>query len=195
MTTLTLPLVAGRKYVRRDGSVATVQCTTPTGGTWFDTGSAVSTETGRATHSSGEHPHDIVADYVGHPHAASMALYAQDAAETDKPWERWECRHPMFAGWRSVKAGNLGWDPEAEYRRKPRTIQIGEFDVPEPLREAPAIGATAWYVTLNDIKTFEPLVHYANDSFFQRALERGLLHATREAAELHAKALLSFTQS
>ena len=25
-----------------------------------------------------------------HPHAASMLLYAQDAAETDKPWECWE---------------------------------------------------------------------------------------------------------
>jgi hypothetical protein len=25
-----------------------------------------------------------------HKHAKLMALYAEDAAETDKPWERWE---------------------------------------------------------------------------------------------------------
>lgn len=27
---------------------------------------------------------------MGHIHAAAMAEYAKDAAETDKPWERWE---------------------------------------------------------------------------------------------------------
>lgn len=27
-----------------------------------------------------------------HTHAHNMLLYAQDAAETDRPWERWEMR-------------------------------------------------------------------------------------------------------
>lgn len=61
-----------------------------------------------------------------HPHAESMKLYAEDAAETDKPWERWEFRRP------GSKRGNcwvsftgLGdqphpsWSDGCEYRRKP----------------------------------------------------------------------------
>ena len=30
---------------------------------------------------------------MGHIHAAAMAEYAKDAAETNKPWERWEFCH------------------------------------------------------------------------------------------------------
>lgn len=53
-----------------------------------------------------------------HCHAESMALYAQDAAETSKPWERWEGRShngkwsPMV-GWQN----HPSWMPGLEYRR------------------------------------------------------------------------------
>ena len=129
---LTLPLEVGKRYVRRDGRVISI----------------VSDEKGDApliyqdefgdyhTYKSKfsnywNSPADIVADYVGitlkaHPHAANMMLYAQDAAETDVPWERWEY-HPR-SGWENLNR-HPGWDAHVQYRRKPKTIRIGEHDI------------------------------------------------------------------
>ena len=56
-----------------------------------------------------------------HPHAASMLLYAQDAAETDKPWERWEFKSDMGF---HMCLKHPEWNEHFEYRRKPRTITI-----------------------------------------------------------------------
>ena len=65
-----------------------------------------------------------------HPHAELMALYAQDAMETNKPWERWEYRDAPEDGWYScVKPPQ--WAASVQYRRKTRTIRINGFDVPE----------------------------------------------------------------
>jgi hypothetical protein len=71
-----------------------------------------------------------------HLHADKMKLYAQDAAETEKPWLRWEfhtdddtrsCIH------------HPGWADEFIYTRKPRdqwpkqTVTILGVEVPKPL--------------------------------------------------------------
>ena len=55
-----------------------------------------------------------------HPHAALMLQYAQDAAETDKPWERWELRLGTNALW-AVCTQNPSWIPDYSYRRKVKT--------------------------------------------------------------------------
>ena len=130
---------------------------------------------------------------TAHVHAANMALYAQDAAETDRPWERWEAKDPMFSVdlWRPVSGPQFGWHPEAKYRRKPRTIRIGEFDVPEPLREAPVYRAQVFYPRV-DMTEHAGCFEWSGISCFVM-LERGVCHLTREAAELHAKALISLS--
>lgn len=124
-----------------------------------------------------------------HPHAALMAEYAKDAAETDKPWERWEA---SIAGEWHPLACHPEWLHEVRYRRKPRTIRIGQFDVPEPMREAPKAGAF-YFTALVDLKGFSDRYIWRDDSDDFRYLTRGLCHATREAAELHARALISLT--
>lgn len=128
-----------------------------------------------------------------HIHAELMLQYAQDAMETDKPWERWECcrsdgvwdelsKHPM-------------WTERMGYRRKPRTININGFEVPEPVREPLEEGTTYFVPNLHGVL---PDPHYEsiwdNCGIDVRRLVHGLIHLTREAAELHAKALLSFTE-
>ena len=59
---------------------------------------------------------------MGHIHAAAMAEYAKDAAETDKPWERWEFSR------QNLKYESLmchpNWREDGEYRRKPKVILI-----------------------------------------------------------------------
>ena len=53
-----------------------------------------------------------------HPHAELMALYAKDATETDKPWERWECYDPFARKWIPLN-GPTAWMEGVRYRRKP----------------------------------------------------------------------------
>jgi hypothetical protein len=50
-----------------------------------------------------------------HPHADLMALYAQDAAETETPWDRWEQDFGM--GWEPL-FGSPMWNTASAFRRK-----------------------------------------------------------------------------
>lgn len=63
----------------------------------------------------------------GHVHAELMAQYAQDALETDRPWERWQSRskaseRPGLA-WRTLY-GHPKWQDSRDYRRKPTQVRV-----------------------------------------------------------------------
>lgn len=53
---------------------------------------------------------------TAHPHAENIARFASDAAETEKPWERWEASSDGKA-WRNLYA-MPSWEPHLHYRRK-----------------------------------------------------------------------------
>ena len=76
------------------------------------------------------------------------------------------------------------------FRVKPKTIRIGEYDVPEPIREMPDVGETVWVVvpTVNC-----SILRVGFNSYISDLLDKGLLHKTKEAAELHAKAIISLS--
>jgi hypothetical protein len=123
-----------------------------------------------------------------HVHAANMALYAQDAAETERPWERWQ----MSEGdghWADCDQ-YISFFTVLEYRRKPRTIRIGEFDVPEPLREVPAMGASYYVPNVFNESSLWTIRNWCNDAVDTLAFYRGLVHSTKEAAQAHAIALI-----
>ena len=84
--------------------------------------------------------------------------------------------------------GEPTWLAEC-YRINPRTIRIGEIDVPEPVREPLNVGET-YYVVHASAATIGMEFTWDSDSVDNRSLSRGLIHLTREAAELHAKALI-----
>lgn len=121
-----------------------------------------------------------------HPHAHLMALYAQDAAETDKPWERWACRAPGGA-WINLWQ-HPNWDIGSEYIRKPKTIKANGFDVPAPLKEMPTSGA-AW-LAIPHAEDYANIYSADGQDWKRLAAKRGLFHATKEAAVAHAKAML-----
>lgn len=127
-----------------------------------------------------------------HKHAQLLLAYAQDAQETETPWERWQIREAGHL-WADLVC-HPGWQLNFEYRRKPRVIVINGIEVPEPMREKPERGTM--YFTPYIITGFA----FATDAIFDDCtidmdrLNAGLCHATREAADLHAKALLSFTK-
>ena len=55
---------------------------------------------------------------AAHRHAEVMVMYAQDALETSRPWDRWRVR--VNKRWHDLRE-NPQWISELEYQRKPRT--------------------------------------------------------------------------
>ena len=124
-----------------------------------------------------------------------MLAYAQDAQETDKPCELCEFRGAdteLPQPWKKL-IGHPLWSDGTEYRRKPRTIRIGNYDVPEPLRVAPA-EHTTYYIPLITNDTYYDINNFDGAKWDLVMLRQGMMHLTREAAELHAKALISLTE-
>ena len=122
-----------------------------------------------------------------------MLLYAQDAAETDKPWERWMCMHKKDAIWRDEFKEHPIWHEDFEYRRKPKTITVNGIEVPEPIREEPKVGEKFFLVNLAS-PTLVNDYSWTQHRYDKVWLNKGLLHLTEEAAIAHAKALLAPSQ-
>ena len=76
----------------------------------------------------------------------------------------------------------------------PKTIRIGEYDVPEPVRETLEDYQEYWGVdTMAEELAWKYTWH--NALFCNLKLRRGLIHLTKEAAVIHAKALISLTKA
>lgn len=80
------------------------------------------------------------------------------------------------------------------FRIKPRTILINGIEVPEPLISAPKVGISYCYLSLGHREHSVYESRWNDDIADHRILKRGLIHLTKEAAETHARALLSFTE-
>ena len=133
---------------------------------------------------------------AAHPHAGLMMKYAEIAQTTDKPWEHFELRLNDSCVWEAIHFP-LRFYSDVEYRIKPeppKTIRIGEYDVPEPVREPLEDDKEYWGV---DPMAEELAWKYKwkNALFCNLRLRRGLIHLTKEAAVIHAKALLSLTKA
>lgn len=124
---------------------------------------------------------------VGHVHAELMAEYAKDALTTDKPWRLWEF-HSSMVGWTEL-TGHPFWETKVKYRRKPRTHMVNGIEVPAPIRDVPKYEQTYWAADLGN-REFVCNFVWCNDDFDKRLLERGLVHATKEAAVANAMAMI-----
>ena len=83
--------------------------------------------------------------------------------------------------------GDLGFTMS----RKPRTVN--GIELPEPMREAPAIGSEYYRIRLSSAQIVVSCV-WRDDAHDWRFLKRGLAHSRLYAAETHVSALLSFTE-
>lgn len=125
---------------------------------------------------------------MAHIHADLMAQYAEDAKVHDEPWKLWQ--YGDQDGW--ADCGNHpSWFPDGIYRRKPRTIQIGDYEVPQPCKVEleygqdyyiPSLTAGASWRTWND------------DKQDANALKANLVHLDFQSAEIHAKALIEVSK-
>lgn len=127
----------------------------------------------------------------GHPHAEIMREYAEVALTNPEPWTEFEQSSGGEVWYLMQEVSSFD---NTYYRRKPKTIEINGYQVPKPLKETPEVGTNYWLVLLylgeaSMVHTWEG---YEAELLW---LERGLLHLTKEAATLHAKALLGFTEN
>lgn len=124
-------------------------------------------------------------------HADLMMIYAKQAAEMDEPWTLWEWFETGY-GWDKCTQ-HPQWKNCNEYRLKPKTIRIGNYDVPEPMREKPEIG-THYYAVNFACSDGVIMDIWHNKSADNQRLEYGVCHSTRENCIIHAKALFSFSE-
>ena len=127
---------------------------------------------------------------MGHIHAAAMAEYAKDALETDMPWERWEISLAESGDEYRNLLGHPEWAVTRKYRRKPKTILINGYEVPEPCRTPLKDGEVYWTISIVGGSTSSL---WQGDVIDFGCLENGFVHLTKEAAEKHFNALKSFT--
>lgn len=124
-----------------------------------------------------------------HRHAENMRLYAEDAVETDRPWERWEKRGAGTLSWMPV-VGNPTWDTSFEYRRRPKMRRLNDFGYPEPESAAPAVGTRYWFPNIKWHDRLSSTCVWEGSKFDFYHLHRSLIHLSKENAEAHARAII-----
>jgi hypothetical protein len=137
---------------------------------------------------------EIKQEPEGHVHAKLIIEYGKVALTTKEPWLEYESQpnHPEAMVWHQCNS-QLLFAPDTRYRRKPKTILINGYEVPEHLRVAPEEGTVVFAVSILDATPTFKFVYTGSCVTHVRMLNSGVLHLTSEAAQLHAKALLSFT--
>lgn len=88
-------------------------------------------------------------------------------------------------------------DELAAYVRAPTCppghIMIGDRAVPEPMREAPEVGAHVYLVGPGD-RDLCSIIRWDGSRFFAELLDRGLIHSTEANARAHAKAIIAMSR-
>ena len=124
---------------------------------------------------------------TAHKHAALMAQYAQDALESETPWEKWEISGQTSGRWYPLH-GQPTWTVEYEYRRKPKTL-THTVTIPEPVREAPEVG-TYLFLAFPHAERLHCTFRWDGAEATGLWLKRGLCFSTEEDAIAAAKAMM-----
>ena len=123
-----------------------------------------------------------------HVHADLIMKYAEIAQRDSKPWEYFQISYDSVEWVDCLQ--ELQFLSKHNYRLKPRTININGFEVPEPLRHEPSDGTVYYVLDMSEVIVLK----WTSDVSEYQWLKAGLIHLTRENAEKHIEALLSFTK-
>ncbi|AOM40531.1 hypothetical protein [Xenorhabdus hominickii] len=127
-----------------------------------------------------------------HIHADLMMKQAELALITDKPGLYFQVK--VNDEWDDIISHQVNFDIYRKYRLKPRTIKIGEIDVPEPVKEPLEYGAEYYAVHVTGLMIASGPIMWEGTIYDLSSLARGFVHLDLESAVLHAKALISLTQ-
>lgn len=123
------------------------------------------------------------------PHIELRKQYIADLERHDDPYKFWQYKTTESGSWIDCYS-EPSWTATVIYRRKPKTIRIGKFDVPAPLHVKPRIGGCVWSFN------FEHGVYgftWQNESSQCRRFLSGVVHKTSEDAEAMMNAIISTT--
>ena len=76
-----------------------------------------------------------------------------------------------------------------DFRIVPKTIKIGDVDVPEPMRIAPEVGTKYWYISFYDVGGVSACF-WCGSKTDNQLLKLGTCHLTEAAARTHAEAII-----
>lgn len=127
-----------------------------------------------------------------HKHAQLAQQYWKEAETDDEVWKNWDYSTDGIQWARCVD--DPTFSSHKQYRRRPRTIRIGKYDVPSPLRHAPEVGSM-YYFSCFTTKSGVGESLWNGDHIDHRLLNRGMIHITEESAKIHAEALISLTKA
>lgn len=122
-----------------------------------------------------------------HKHAALMLQYAQDAAETDSPWERWEMSDNT-ENWYPCST-HPAWNEGSLYRRKKLVIKIGKFEFPKPMTDVPREGTEYFYLDFGDNGFMFNRSTWTNTDLDIHNIARNVAHLSHKDAQTHADVL------
>lgn len=131
---------------------------------------------------------------TAHKHAALMLQYAQDARETETPWEMWKRKEKSDDSLWCDLVTHPMWSEDFDYRRKQRTMTIAGIEVPMPVEKL-EIGKRYYLVDLsrgNLIYGFD-FTEGSADAFDDDLLN-GLIHEDAKVCKAHAEALIKATK-
>lgn len=158
---------------------------------------------------------DNLKSLKGHEHYKLMLEYAEDVKKYGKDaYKNWEVSAILSGDWLNCE-GDPQWNPLREYRRKPScnslyatrsicegeiiaehnsshckpTITIGDMEIVAPVRVALEEGQH-FYVPRTDIKNLYMQFCWYGDSYGERCLKAGMVHLSKENAQVHAAALI-----
>lgn len=104
-------------------------------------------------------------------------------------------RHKDQTSWRNVGyVSDFAFPDGYEFRLKPETFPIGEWEAPIPVSHIPPVG-TKYYTPDLLASGFVYQYTWRGDAIDERALLRGFLHLTKEAAFQHGRALAAFSEN
>lgn len=124
---------------------------------------------------------------TAHVHAALMLQYAQDAAETDTPWERWEMSDDG-KNWYPCST-HPAWNEDTLYRHKKLVIEVGGFRFPKPINAAPKEGTEYFYLDFGDNSFVVNGSIWTGDDFDIKNIARNVVHLSHKDAQTHADTL------
>ena len=126
---------------------------------------------------------------TAHPNAHILAQLAEIAKTNDKPWKRLETKD-VNGDWVDCNFYVSLLCPEAVFRIKPSTVNIGGVKLKGPLQEAPVENANAWLLFDPTQKPEEPLPFTTRQASHTQWLKEGRLFASKEARDKYQNALV-----
>jgi hypothetical protein len=128
-----------------------------------------------------------------HIHADLILQYAQDAMESETPWEKWEYSDVnVRTRWVSCEQ-HPSWSINNTYRRKPKTIVVNGFTVNAPMDKEPEHASLYFYPYINSNEFYDETCF--NSDWDKQQFERGLCFANKKDAIAMAKAMLRIDPS